>query len=246
MSSSRRPRRFHVMMLAVILPSAVVTMAAGPSQATDGSGWIRLASTDGVVTYRAIDDTGQPVPSRVLLGHENLIVDGRQVYRVIIDGAAGPRPVVPAAIPPGRGDHEQGHCAPDGSYSVQACLYVDFYLKDDGLSYYADAELYKTTWTRLDGTVVLYSGRVDAAASGRTCNGWFPLHTQSFFHSSLINGYTYYDYPSWAGTYVQLVPSATGQSATTTLTWKRGTATYNFVLGWSLIADSSWPMYNNC
>lgn len=247
----QRARSASVSLLTIALVGATSALAPVATSAAGGSGWSYVQGPEGDVAFMATDDAGHAVPARVALTHETLTVHGRQTYRVIINAAAGPAPapqdlISPAAIALASGAYQQGECNPDPSYSVNGCMEIDFNLKDDGILYYADARAYETTWTRMDTQAVLVSSRVDGAAEGRTCTGLFPLHTQTLSHPSVINGYTYYDYPSWAGNYVQLNPAGSWQRANGTLTWKRGTKTYSFAMLWALNPNPNWPKYNNC
>lgn len=215
---------------------------------SDGSGVAQVGNMQAQV--RSFDEMGKPVVAHVgLLQRAVQDAAGREahelVWQVAIDPTGAPVSVAIDPNPPMiLAAYEQGGCNPDPSYSINGCVYEDFYLKDDGVLYYANAYAAKERWTRTDSTAVLVSSSGSAGSFGRTCTGLWPLHTTAFSNSSITSGTTY-TYPIGWNAYVQLLTGMSYTSATFTLKWRRGTQNYNFQIAWS-ITPQGWPYYNNC
>lgn len=203
---------------------------------------------DAEAQIRSFDGMGAPVPASVGLVQRAIKDAGGETYELVwtvgIEPTIASAPGAKDVEPIGLVGYEQGGCGPDPSYSIYGCVYEDFYLKDDGSVYYANAYAAKEQWTRTDSTVALVSSTGSAGSYGRSCTGVWPQHTTAFSTSSISNGTTYTHPISW-NTYVQLLSPYSYTSAAFTLNWLRGTKSYIFSISWS-ISPQSWPYYYNC
>jgi hypothetical protein len=121
-------------------------------------------------------------------------------------------------------------------------------IKNDNVTYYGDAEYYHAKWTNMDSQVQLYNGKVNAQAYGRICHGAFESGNKTWNQSYPDSGRTYSFTPPWHGTYVTILNTAAneGQFVYSTLTWKRGSATYTLNANYKLPQKGGWPKYGGC
>jgi hypothetical protein len=214
--------------------------------AADGTATVQIGNMQAEI--RSFDDSGRPVDAAVgLIQRATKDGTGRAAEELVWQVATG---TAGAASGPGGANvmtmaaYEQGGCNPDPSYSINGCIYEDFYLKDDGTVHYANVYAVKERWTRTDPTAVLVSSSGNASSFGRTCTGVWPQHTQPFSLSSIASGRTYTHSIPW-NVYVQLLSPYSYTSANVTLHWRRGTANYNFQIAWT-VTPMVWPFYDNC
>ena len=212
----------------------------------DGTATVQIGNMQAEV--RSFDGTGKPVDAAVgLLLRATKDGSGRAAQEIAWQVAAGTAvegPSLREVTAPALAAYEQGGCSPDPSYSINGCIYQDFYLKDDGTLHYANVYAVKEQWTRTDPTAVLVSSSGNASSFGRICTGVWAQHTQPFSLSSIVSGQTYTHSIPW-NAYVQLLSPYSYTSANVTLHWRRGSANYYFQIVWT-VTDMGWPFYQNC
>ncbi len=113
-------------------------------------------------------------------------------------------------------------CGYDGSYAVYLCTSMYYNIKSDSSFYFADNHQDSIQATNYDtGSAVLSSLSLTAGGFGPACTGnGFLSGGQTWNIGSPMSGSTYYETPSWSGTYYRLVSTyADFQNAQGTLHW---------------------------
>lgn len=143
--------------------------------------------------------------------------------------------------------YHQQTCAHDGSYSVQVCVTMDFNIRNSANLYFLDAETYRTTFTRLDPSILFTTGDVFAGTIGHVCNTNEVINpSHHFTRTPPSSGVQYTDIPSWHGKYTSLwFNGGNFQKVTATLTWRRGTQTYT-TSAVVMPPDSGWARNGGC